>query len=113
VLEGTVAAAAGGGVMLTTAGGLRLPLRAGGAAVGERLALLIRPEKIMLAGGGDALVEGEVAEAIYLGEATRYVVRAAGDTLVVKQQNVAAGVSLKTGARVGLRWDRESERRLG
>jgi len=112
VIEGTVAAGAGGGLALLTAKGLRLPLRAGGAAVGERLTLLVRPEKITLAAGGDALLEGEVAEAIYLGEATRYVVRAGDETLVVKHQNTAAGGALAVGARVGLRWERESERRL-
>jgi len=112
VLEGTVAVVSGG-VELVTPRGLRLPLPAGRAAAGERLALLVRPEKITLAAEGAALIEGEVTEAIYLGEATRYVVRAAGETLVVKQQNVAAGVSLKAGARVGLQWERESERRLG
>jgi spermidine/putrescine ABC transporter ATP-binding subunit len=111
VLEGTAVTAAGGTLVLLTRRGLRLPLRTG-ATAGETLTLLVRPEKIALASDGDALVEGEIAEAIYLGDATRYVVRAGDETLVVKQQNLAAGAALKVGARVGLRWEPESERRL-
>jgi putative spermidine/putrescine transport system ATP-binding protein len=112
VLEGTVTAVAGGPPVLVTRRGLRLPMRTGGVAIGETLTLLVRPEKIALTLEGNALVEGEVAEAIYLGEATRYVVRAGDETLVVKQQNATGGATLKVGARVGLRWERESERRL-
>jgi putative spermidine/putrescine transport system ATP-binding protein len=104
--------AAGGTLVLLTRRGLRLPLRTGGATAGEAVTLLVRPEKIALASDGDALVEGEIAEAIYLGDATRYVVRAGDETFVVKQQNLAAGAALKVGARVGLRWEPESERRL-
>jgi putative spermidine/putrescine transport system ATP-binding protein len=111
VLEGTVTAAASGR-WLVTRRGLRLPLRTGGVTAGETLTVMVRPEKIALTSEGDALVEGEIAEAIYLGDATRYVVRAGDETLVVKQQNAAAGGALKAGARVGLRWESESERRL-
>jgi len=111
VLEGTVTAGAGGTPILATRRGLRLPVRTA-AAIGETLTLLVRPEKIALALEGNALVEGEVAETIYLGESTRYVVRAGDETLVVKQQNAAGSTALKTGARVGLRWEPESERRL-
>jgi putative spermidine/putrescine transport system ATP-binding protein len=112
LLSGTVTAA-DGGLTLVTRGGLRLPLATGGAAVGETLTLLVRPEKITLTAERDALIEGEVAETIYLGEATRYVVRTAGgETLVIRQQNLAATGALKPGAHVGLRWDRSSERRL-
>jgi spermidine/putrescine ABC transporter ATP-binding subunit len=113
LLAGTVAAADGGELALVTRGGLRVPLAPGSASVGETLTLLVRPEKIALAAEGRALVGGEVVEAIYLGESTRYVVRAAGgEAFVVKHHNVASGGGLKVGARVGLRWDRGSERRL-
>ena len=112
VLEGTVTAAAAGGLTLVTRRGLRLALRSGGATVGDTLTLMVRPEKITLGAEAEALVEGEIAEAIYLGDATRYVVRAGDEAFVVKQQNLAAGAALKTGARVGLRWEAESERRL-
>jgi putative spermidine/putrescine transport system ATP-binding protein len=113
LLAGTVAATDGGGLALATRGGLRVPLAPGSAGAGETLTLLVRPEKIALAGEGQALVEGEVVEAIYLGESTRYVVRAeSGEVFVVKQQNLAAGAAIKAGTRVGLRWDPGSGRRL-
>jgi len=113
LLAGTVVAAGDAGLALVTRAGLRVPLTPGSARIGETMTLLVRPEKIALAAEGGALVEGEIAEAIYLGEATRYVVRAAGgEMFVVKQQNLGAGGALKVGARVGLRWDRGSERRL-
>jgi len=109
-VEGTVAAAAGGGLVLVTRSGLRLPIGPGTAAVGTAATLLLRPEKIAIAAesgpGGGPVVEGEVAEAIYLGEATRYVVRTArGEAFTVKQQNLNPAAALKVGARVALRWD--------
>ncbi len=109
LVEGTVAAA-GGGLVLVTRSGLRLPVRSGSARVGDAATVLLRPEKIVIAaegGAGDPVaVEGEVAEVIYLGEATRYVVRAAGgDVFTVKQQNVSPAGAHKVGSRVGLRWD--------
>jgi spermidine/putrescine ABC transporter ATP-binding subunit len=110
LVDGTVVAAADGGLVLVTRSGLRLPIRPGGAQVGDPAMLLLRPEKIAIASPrtpGDACgVEGEVAEAIYLGEATRYVVRTAGgETFTVKQQNLSPARVLKVGARVTLRWD--------
>jgi putative spermidine/putrescine transport system ATP-binding protein len=111
VLEGTVAAA-GAALTLVTRRGARVPLRAGGVAVGQTLTVMVRPEKITLTTEPEAVVEGEIGEVIYLGEATRYVVRVGDETLVVKQQNLAAGAAFKLGARVGLRWEPESERRL-
>ena len=109
-IEGTVAAA-GRCLVLVTPSGLRLPIRSGSGRVGDRAALFLRPEKITITAGGHGpeSVEGEVAEAIYLGESTRYVVRAAGgDTFTVKQQNLSVDGALVVGARVTLRWDPEA-----
>jgi spermidine/putrescine ABC transporter ATP-binding subunit len=110
LVEGTVAPAAGGGLVLVTRAGLCLPIRPGSARAGEAATVLLRPEKIAIAvegGPGDApIVDGEVAEAIYLGETVRYVVRAAGgQRLTIKQPNLAPSGALKVGTRVGLRWD--------
>ncbi len=110
LLEGAVAAAAGGGLVLVTRSGLRLPIRPGSVRAGDAATLLLRPEKIAIATEGDhgdpLAVEGEIAEAIYLGEATRYVVRTAGgQAFMVKQQNLSPAGALKVGARVALRWD--------
>jgi putative spermidine/putrescine transport system ATP-binding protein len=112
LVEGTVAATADGGFAIVTRSGLRLPIKPGGVRVGETAMFLLRPEKIamaMEAGRGGFLVEGEIAEAIYLGETTRYVVRAvSGDAFTVKQQNLSPAGALKVGARVTLRWDPEA-----
>ncbi len=106
-LEGTVTPAEGGRLVLRTRSGSRVPIQAGRAAVGQEVALFLRPEKILIApeGEGDG-VRGEIAEVVYLGEATRYLVRTdGGDLVIVKQQNAGAGESLKAGHRVVLTWD--------
>ena len=106
-LEGTVTPAEGGRLVLRTRSGSRVPIQAGGAAEGQEVALFLRPEKILIApeGEGDG-VRGEIAEVVYLGEATRYLVRTdGGDLVIVKQQNAGAGESLKVGHRVVLTWD--------
>ncbi len=104
-LEGTVAADEGGGALLLTRSGLRLPIGSGSAQVGEGVSVVLRPEKIALTAGGAGL-EGEVAEVVYLGEATRYVVRlGSGETLSAKRQNSGPSAALKAGTRVRLYWD--------
>jgi ABC-type Fe3+/spermidine/putrescine transport system ATPase subunit len=103
--DGTVAADGVAGLRLLTGSGLRLPLPAGRARAGDAASLCLRPEKISLATDGGGL-DGEVAEVIYLGEATRYVVRlASGELVTVKQQNLGPGATLKVGAGAGLAWD--------
>jgi len=109
-LEGTVDVDAGGRAALVTASGLRLPARPGGARSGEPAVLFLRPERIAIAAesptAGAGGVVGDVVEAVYVGEATRYVVRAGGgETLTVKRLNVDAADRFKIGARVTLRWD--------
>jgi ABC-type Fe3+/spermidine/putrescine transport system ATPase subunit len=109
VMEGTVAAG-GSCLFLVTPSGLRLPIRAGSGRVGEPATLFLRPEKITITRGraGGESLEGEVVEAIYLGESTRYLVRAdGGERFTVKQQNLSAGGALAIGAPVTLRWDPE------
>jgi putative spermidine/putrescine transport system ATP-binding protein len=107
-LEGTVAAAPDGRPVLITASGLRLPARPGGAPAGEPAVLYLRPERIAIGAEGGAAggVAGDVVEAVYVGEAMRYVVRAAGgETFTVKRLNLDTADRLKIGARVTLRWD--------
>ena len=117
-LDGVIGAGEDGGHELITRSGLRVPVRSGGAAMGEAAVLFLRPERIALgleasagapptgpAAAGPA-VAGEVVEAVFVGEATRYVVRAtAGETFTVKRLNLDAADRLKVGARVTLRWD--------
>jgi spermidine/putrescine ABC transporter ATP-binding subunit len=105
--DGTAAMERGGPLVLVTRSGLRVPLPPGSAEAGEEVALFLRPEKIVVADpeSGEGIA-GEVAEVVYLGEATRYVARTDGGHLVtVKQQNLNPGDSLKPGDRVMLRWD--------
>ena len=106
-LEGTVAAAPDGRSVLITSAGLRLPARPGGAPVGEPAVLFLRPERIVIAPDGEAgAVAGDVVEVVFVGEATRYVVRTAGgETFTVKRLNLDAADRFKIGARVTLRWN--------
>jgi putative spermidine/putrescine transport system ATP-binding protein len=83
----------------------------------------VRPEKIRIASLDDAIVEGEhcadgnVAEVVYVGDATRFVVDLdAGGSLVALQQNThptSAAVADLRGSRVRLVWRREHEYRVG
>ena len=109
-LGGLVAAGAEGRAVLVTPSGLRLPARAGGAPVGEAAVFFLRPERIAIAGeveaAGGPAVTGHVIEAVFVGEAMRYVVRTAGgETFSVKRLNQDAADRFKVGARVTLRWD--------
>jgi spermidine/putrescine ABC transporter ATP-binding subunit len=110
-LEGTIDAGDGGRPTLITRSGLRLPARSGGAPIGEAAVLFLRPERIAIgpdggAAGGGTTVTGDVVEAVFVGEAMRYVVRAAGgETFTVKRLNLDTADRFKVGARVTLRWD--------
>jgi putative spermidine/putrescine transport system ATP-binding protein len=114
-VEGTIRAGEGGRPLLVTRSGLRLPVRPGGAVIGEAAVLLLRPERIAIvadAGAGSdpvttgPTVVGDIVETVFVGDATRYVVRAAGgETFTVKRLNLDAADRLKVGARVTLRWD--------
>ena len=86
-----------------------LATAAGDPAVGERVTLAIRPEKIALeapGAGADAVANAgaAVAQATYLGTDTSYQVRLGdGSLLDVRVQNRAEGVRfLEPGQRVGL-----------
>jgi putative spermidine/putrescine transport system ATP-binding protein len=82
----------------------------------------VRPEKIRITKVDDAIVEGEhcadgtVAEVVYVGDATRFVVDLdAGGSLVALQQNTHATsseVARLRGSRVRLVWRREHEYRV-
>jgi len=114
-LDGVIGADEGGRAELITRSGLRVPIRSGGAALGEPAVLFLRPERIALGPEASAVsdpaaigpaVAGEVVEVVFVGDATRYVVRAAvGLTFTVKRLNLEAADRLKVGTRVMLRWD--------
>ena len=73
--------------------------------------LMIRPERIRLAPADlqhdTTWLRAQVAEAVFLGESTRYNIRCGSFVLTVKQQNVD-GRSFDVGADVSVSWPREA-----
>jgi spermidine/putrescine transport system ATP-binding protein len=82
LMPGEVISANGAGAQLRLDAGptVRTP-QSGGAASGERAHAVVRPEKLVLSGAGEAgdsgrpSVEGQVESSLYLGTATQMVVR--------------------------------------
>jgi spermidine/putrescine ABC transporter ATP-binding subunit len=74
--------------------------------------LAIRPEEILFLRPDDPcdnIVEGVVEEAVYLGEAVRYLVRSThGEMLIVKRQNQRGEGSPRTGQPVRLGWSADA-----
>ncbi|MDK1029017.1 MAG: ABC transporter ATP-binding protein [Anaerolineae bacterium] len=73
---------------------------------GQKVGVVIRPEKINLASSG--MVEGKVLEIIYIGTDTRYVVQLKDNTsITVREQNLNSTQAnkYKRGDKVGLNWD--------
>ena len=91
-------------------------------AVGERVSVAVRPEKIALRSlngsasdesppGNTTVLEAEVAEALYIGTDTRYRVVSGSDVdLAVRVQNLHHGFSamLKEGDKVRVSWQNEN-----
>ncbi len=78
------------------------------AAEGHLVSVVLRPERIVIAGLEPRLNEvlGEIEDAIYVGEAVKYRVRiAAGTVLTVKQPRAKAASTLGPGQTVRLGWD--------
>ncbi|WP_030164265.1 ABC transporter ATP-binding protein [Spirillospora albida] len=107
---------AGAGERAVLAGGpderIEVPLRDGAAvAVGERLELTVRPEKIGIGldrpDEGLCRVRGTVTEVVYLGTSTNYnVTTAAGADVVVFLQNATSADDIAVrGDDVWLSWD--------
>jgi len=94
-------------------GGLTLEAEAPATArAGARVSLSIRPEKIGIAAprdGGEAVVE----RLTYLGTDTHYLVRAGGESLLVRVQNAhGRSAHFEVGARVALSFDPDAARML-
>ena len=73
---------------------------------GERVGVIIRPEKISLASTG--VLKGEVLETIYIGTDTRYIIHLKDDTsITVREQNLNSSQVNKyqRGDEVGMNWD--------
>lgn len=80
---------------------------------GERVTLVVRPERISLRAAsspGEAGLTGEVQEIVYLGTDTRYLVEVpGGDTVVARVQNASGATepAFEVGDHVELRWSPE------
>jgi putative spermidine/putrescine transport system ATP-binding protein len=107
LIYGTIAADS----RLETADGL-LPLPGDCVApAGVKAALIIRPEKLLLCSGDEALVSGRVEESIYAGSETRLLVRLAGGALMTVRRG--AGLApVAIGETVFIRWDSDQARLL-
>jgi putative spermidine/putrescine transport system ATP-binding protein len=89
-----------------------LPLPGNSSArTGQHVALVVRPEKLLLCDNGDGMLSGRVEESIYAGAETRLLVRLPGGTLM----NVRRGAGLPPvaiGEQVFMRWDQNQARLL-
>jgi spermidine/putrescine transport system ATP-binding protein len=89
-IEGTINTINGDAAVVKTPDGIAIAARMNGPhKVGDRIAVALRPEKILLGAGK---LKGEVREAVYLGTSTSYVI-ALGKavTLSVREANDLSG----------------------
>jgi spermidine/putrescine transport system ATP-binding protein len=127
LLDGTVTAVESGddgnvAVLRTTADErIVVPVRDGvDAAVGEKIELTVRPEKIVLrtaapTESADSILTGTVTEVVYLGTATTYnVTTSAGSDVVVFLQNASSAEDLAArGDSVWLTWEPQHSYAIG
>ena len=120
-IRGEVASTEGARVRLGARGGARLealaaPGLATPPAVGETAELMIRPERMRVAGIalGDGAVPpntliGHIEDRSYIGEATRLTVRIRDDlSVTLRYPNTrAAATGVAPGARIAVAWDAE------
>ena len=88
LIEGTVAEVRGQ-ISIINIVGAHVAAQSNGAAVGERVRLMVRPEKIKLtADQRDDGLRGRVESAVYLGESTQWRVKLdAGQAITALEQN--------------------------
>jgi spermidine/putrescine transport system ATP-binding protein len=111
ILEGTVEEIAGH-VSIVSVGNARVGAHADDVKPGERVRVLVRPEKISMApGASHGLPSGRIDSAAYLGESTQFrVTLESGQTLTVLEQNREPfqAVQGRIGQTVGVSWEPES-----
>jgi len=113
VLRGVVETASPEGVTVClTPAGPRVHGPAGPVAPGQPVRLMIRPEALTLRdGAGEAAsnaLPGVVEEALYLGQAIRYTVRAGDLVLTVREPHRTADPTFAPQARVTVSWPRHA-----
>jgi spermidine/putrescine transport system ATP-binding protein len=114
LMPGEVVSANGQHAELRLDAGVTVPAQPGGAAAGERVHAVVRPEKLELhrvdspAPAGRASVEGTIESSLYLGTATQVVVKLADGTsmtvLVPNTDEAARQRMPGAGAQVRLAW---------
>jgi putative spermidine/putrescine transport system ATP-binding protein len=81
------------------------------ARAGQQVALVVRPEKLLLCNSDDGILSGRVEESIYAGAETRLLVRLPGGTLMTVRRD--AGLPpVAIGERVFVGWDYNQVRLL-
>jgi iron(III) transport system ATP-binding protein len=101
LLPATVRASSGGSVTLDVSGTAIKVASAIPHSLGERLSVMIRPERILIGPPGGPL-DGEIVSRVYLGEKAEYVVQVDGAMLQVIRADPPEGETLALGARVGI-----------
>jgi spermidine/putrescine transport system ATP-binding protein len=88
IIEGTVAEV-GDGVSVINIANVPIAVQGNGVAVGERIRLMVRPEKIKLsATSTDRALHGQIESAVYLGESTQWrVALDGGQAITALEQN--------------------------
>ena len=108
IIEGTVATVEDD-LATIDIGDSKVKVEITGINLGERVRMLIRPEKISLsAEGTKASLAGKIGSAIYLGECTQWKVRLEdGQEIAVLEQNREASRSTQSriGEKVFVNWD--------
>jgi ABC-type Fe3+/spermidine/putrescine transport system ATPase subunit len=111
IIEGTVESITDQQSMITV-GNSKIGAHADTARPGERVRVLIRPEKISIASvPASGSIPGKIEAAIYLGESTQWrVTIETGQTLTVLEQNREPyqAAQARIGQTVSLRWEPES-----
>jgi spermidine/putrescine transport system ATP-binding protein len=111
IIEGTVIAVQGR-VSIIGFGQAEVKAHADGMNVGERVRLMIRPEKIRLsANSGEDALTGRIEQGVYMGESTQWkVVIDSGQELTVIEQNrePSESISSRVGQTVSVSWEPSS-----
>ncbi|HET9531171.1 MAG TPA: ABC transporter ATP-binding protein [Blastocatellia bacterium] len=87
-------------------------VRATNKKIGERVRIMIRPEKIKLSSNGaDGAISGRIEQGVYLGESTQWRVRLdGGQEITVMEQNrePSLAISSRIGQTVSISWETSS-----
>lgn len=111
IIEGTVFKAEGQTTVVSL-GDARISVQGNGGNPGERVRVMIRPEKIHLTTNGlEGALKGTIESAVYQGESTQWIVRAdAGQQVTVLEQNrePSRSVQDRIGQTVTMSWEPDS-----